>query len=111
MPVAGPQTVDTVKQIKSSKSKCIVIGVDTAQEKDPTTNETGSFTDKSGNRDIVKFSAMKNIADITSKILSLSYAGKVNNAEEPGGEYTIGSYGYLTVGDYSNDGIMPSENS
>jgi hypothetical protein len=51
---------------------------------------------------------MKNIADITSKILSLSYAGETcDKTENP----TIGSYGYLTVGDYSNDGIMPSENS
>jgi basic membrane lipoprotein Med (substrate-binding protein (PBP1-ABC) superfamily) len=73
--VAGPQTVDTVQQIKASGSNCIVVGVDTAQENDPSANDVSSFKDKSGNKDIIKFSATKNIAGITSEILSLSYAG------------------------------------
>jgi basic membrane lipoprotein Med (substrate-binding protein (PBP1-ABC) superfamily) len=74
LPVAGPQTVDTVRQIKASNSSCIVLGVDTAQEDDPSTNDTSKYTDKLGNNQIVKFSATKNIADITSQILSLGMA-------------------------------------
>jgi basic membrane lipoprotein Med (substrate-binding protein (PBP1-ABC) superfamily) len=72
--VAGPQTTDTVRQIKASGSNCIVVGVDTAQENDPTSNETSKYTDVSGNNQIIKFSATKNIADMTSKVLSLAMA-------------------------------------
>jgi hypothetical protein len=87
-----------------------VVGVDTAQENDPSTNEQGEYKDKTGNDDIIKFSATKNIAGITSKILSLAMAHHPDDAIE-GGDVTVGSFGYLTVGNTTNEGIMPSENS
>jgi basic membrane lipoprotein Med (substrate-binding protein (PBP1-ABC) superfamily) len=50
------------------------VGVDTAQEDDQTINDISTYTDVSGNNKIIKFSATKNIAYITSKILSLAMA-------------------------------------
>jgi basic membrane lipoprotein Med (substrate-binding protein (PBP1-ABC) superfamily) len=106
--VAGPQTVDAVREIKASHSNCVVIGVDTPQENDPTTNDKSSYTDVNNNNDIIKFSATKNIADLTSKILSLSMAQQAtDHPDNP----NVGTYGYLTVGNTTNRGIMPSENS
>jgi basic membrane lipoprotein Med (substrate-binding protein (PBP1-ABC) superfamily) len=76
LPVAGPQTMDAVKEIRAYKSNCAIIGVDTAQELDPTINLKSVYTDKSGDDRIVKFSAVKNISNVTSKILALSMAGE-----------------------------------
>jgi basic membrane lipoprotein Med (substrate-binding protein (PBP1-ABC) superfamily) len=107
LPVAGPQTVDAVKEIKAYKSSCIVVGVDTAQEADTSTNSQSIYTDKSGDNKIIKFSATKNIANITSKILSLACAHIKNDLS-----YTnIGSFGWLSIGDIQNNGIQPSEPS
>jgi basic membrane lipoprotein Med (substrate-binding protein (PBP1-ABC) superfamily) len=68
MPVAGPQTIDTVQEIKNQHSKCIVVGVDTAQEESKTVNDKSSFTDATGNNDIIKFSAVKQIANMVNYI-------------------------------------------
>jgi basic membrane lipoprotein Med (substrate-binding protein (PBP1-ABC) superfamily) len=78
MPVAGPQTIDTVQEIKNQGSKCIVIGVDTPQEYSTTVNDNSVYTDKElnannagfsldflyhhPNNKIIKFSAIKQMA-------------------------------------------------
>jgi basic membrane protein A len=67
MPVAGPQTIDTVQEIKNQRSKTVVIGVDTPQENSDV-NTTSCFTDKSGDNQIIKFSAIKNITYMVSAI-------------------------------------------
>jgi basic membrane lipoprotein Med (substrate-binding protein (PBP1-ABC) superfamily) len=67
MAVAGPQTIDTVQEIKSQHSKTIVIGVDTAQENSDV-NATSVFIDRTGNNKIIKFSAVKNISYMVSAI-------------------------------------------
>jgi basic membrane lipoprotein Med (substrate-binding protein (PBP1-ABC) superfamily) len=108
LPVAGPQTIDTVKEIKAQNSNCVVIGVDTAQENDNTINEKSSFKDAAGNQDIIKFSATKNISSITSQILSLSMAKQATNDQT---DVQVGTYGYLTVADIRNRGIEPTKNS
>jgi basic membrane lipoprotein Med (substrate-binding protein (PBP1-ABC) superfamily) len=83
MAVAGPQTIDTVQEIKNQGSKCIVVGVDTPQEDNPTVNDSSVYTDKElHNNDtdyspfvqhapsnkIVKFSAIKGIQPIVNTI-------------------------------------------
>jgi basic membrane lipoprotein Med (substrate-binding protein (PBP1-ABC) superfamily) len=109
LPVAGPQTMDAVKEIQSYKSNCIVVGIDTEQELNNSVNGKSSYTDKTGDSNVIKFSAEKNISDITSQILSLSYAGFSNDSEIPGvDEIKVGSYGYLTVADIKNDGVASS---
>ena len=110
MPVAGPQTIDTVQEIKNQKSDCIVIGVDTNQE-DSDMNETSVYNDESGSPyqdKIIKFSAEKNISYITSSILYLASNGQTSYLDEAG-NVQIGSYGYLTVGDIDNKGCRVSE--
>jgi basic membrane lipoprotein Med (substrate-binding protein (PBP1-ABC) superfamily) len=98
-PVVGPQAPDVAREIKSRGSSAIIVGVDVPQENDNTVNFKSVYTDKRKNDMTVKFSAVKNIANVTSKILSLSYAG------DTGIEYDVGAYGYLTVGDASNNGM------
>ncbi|GHU33038.1 hypothetical protein FACS1894166_07610 [Bacilli bacterium] len=129
MAVAGPQTMDTLAEIANQKSNCIVIGVDTPQELTTNnTNKTSVYTDTSGsdtaNR-IIKFSATKNISTITEQILSLAYGGAQlyqknaageleqykypNDGPSTAGEALVGTYGYLTVGNYQNNGIRSSQ--
>jgi basic membrane lipoprotein Med (substrate-binding protein (PBP1-ABC) superfamily) len=73
MPVAGPQTIDTVQEIKNQKSNCIVVGVDTPQEESDM-NDNSVYTDKADDNKIIKFSAQKNIVGITEQILDLAYS-------------------------------------
>jgi basic membrane lipoprotein Med (substrate-binding protein (PBP1-ABC) superfamily) len=81
MAVAGPQTIDTVQEIKNQGSKCIVVGVDTPQEDNPTVNDSGIYTDNAltvdtsnsyvnhvSNNSIIKFSAIKGIQPIINTI-------------------------------------------
>jgi basic membrane lipoprotein Med (substrate-binding protein (PBP1-ABC) superfamily) len=127
MPVAGPQTIDTVQEIKNQKSNCIVVGVDTPQE-DSDMNDNSVYTDKSGNKyanKIIKFSAQKNITGITEQILDLAYSEspyyEVNNgnwvkhakdsAPYDESKVMVGSYGFLTIGNVDNDGVKSSGNS
>ncbi len=108
MPVAGPQTIDTVQEIKNQKSDCIVVGVDTDQENSDM-NETSVYDDGSDSKyhdKIIKFSAEKNIAYMTSAILKL--AEKKEETYSTDGKVKIGSFGYLTVGDLNNNGCKVS---
>lgn len=111
MPVAGPQTIDTVQEIANQKSDCVVIGVDTDQENSDM-NVDGVFTDSNNNKKIIKFSAEKNIAYLTSAVLYLAEKGKDHFPDsapfDP--DSSIGSYGYLTIGNLSNNGCKVSDN-
>lgn len=110
MPVAGPQTADVVNEIVNQNSSAIVIGVDTDQENSDM-NKQSPYTDKNGNNDVIKFSAQKNIADMTSSILNLAAQDDFNNKDSLSNndEQFIGSFGYLTVGDLTNSGVKLSE--
>jgi basic membrane lipoprotein Med (substrate-binding protein (PBP1-ABC) superfamily) len=120
MPVAGPQTIDAVQEIKSQGSKCIVVGVDTDQENSTTVNDHSNFIDRGftvdsvfeheGNNGIIKFSATKDISymtEIISYLAAMGFESTLNHGdtEEP----KIGSYGYLTVGDLENNGVGVSD--
>ncbi|MDE7112183.1 MAG: BMP family ABC transporter substrate-binding protein [Malacoplasma sp.] len=71
-PIAGPQTALTVNQIASNKqARTIVIGVDTAQENDPSLSKTRLDEEGSnvGNGQVLQFSSVKNITHSTNSIL------------------------------------------
>jgi len=133
MPVAGPQTIDTVQEIVNQKSSCIVIGVDTPQE-DSYMNEKSIYTDTQGNDSVIKFSAVKDISGITSQIIDLASHGYLGAVKNDSGEYTfiespealadyvsttdqktitestfIGSYGTTTVGNLANGAAAISD--
>jgi basic membrane lipoprotein Med (substrate-binding protein (PBP1-ABC) superfamily) len=80
-PVAGPQVIDAVKEIKNQHSNCIVVGTDVEQEYDDTTNEISPYTDTRGDNKIIKFSVLKNITSLTSQMLSLAFAGMQISAD------------------------------
>jgi basic membrane lipoprotein Med (substrate-binding protein (PBP1-ABC) superfamily) len=105
MPVAGPQTFDCTQEIINQHSHAVVIGVDTAQENDPTVQRESHYVDKNNNQQVIKFSAQKNITNMLTDIL--------NNVKVNGhlGKIGIGGYGDLTVGDFRNEGAHSSRNS
>ncbi len=110
MPVAGPQTIDTVQEIKNQKSDCICVGVDTNQEASDM-NDISLFTDSKGNNHIIKFSAEKDIARVTSSVLYLSSHGETKWSPSGSTDPIFGAYGYLTVGtwDVSSSACKVSE--
>ena len=131
LPVAGPQTIDAVNEVRSQHSPALVVGVDTDQEN----GELSSYTSLSPlnyGEKIIQFSAQKNLAGITSLILQaqakgvrgyyydsngdvkcLSYDGVQLRDAKDGEEYVadsfVGNSGYLTVGNVSNSGVMISK--
>ena len=75
IPVAGPQIVDAVNEIKNQNATCFVIGIDTACE-DGDIQKKMSYCDKTIDKlkqhskqqnNIIKFSALKNIGHIAKK--------------------------------------------
>lgn len=74
LPVAGPQTIDVVNEIRNQSSPAITIGVDTDQEN----SDIGQYTSKSklnyGDK-IIQFSARKNLAGIGSTIFQARSKG------------------------------------
>lgn len=98
--VAGPQSLDASQEIRNQKSKAIVIGVDTAMEdgdyqryhagcdestklnqnkNDPFMDKTvspedGSYSEQSNA--IIKFSAIKDLRNVSNKITRLCAEGK-----------------------------------
>lgn len=98
--VAGPQSLDASQEIRNQKSKAIVIGVDTAMEdgdyqryhagcdestklnqnkNDPfmdktVSSEDGSYSEQSNA--IIKFSAIKDLRNVSNKITRLCAEGK-----------------------------------
>ena len=75
IPVAGPQIVDAVNEIKNQNATCFVIGIDTACENGDIQKKM-SYCDKTIDKlkqhskqqnNIIKFSALKNIGHIAKK--------------------------------------------
>ena len=128
LPVAGPQTIDVVNEIRNRHSPAVVIGVDTDQEN----SDIGEYRSKSSlNKDdkIIQFSAKKDLAGISSTILQarakgvrgyyfdedfnvnyLGYDGKKLDQQEDYTRYSfIGNSGYATVGTIYNKGAGISQ--
>ncbi len=128
LPVAGPQTIDVVNEIRNQASPAITIGVDTAQED----SDIGEYRSKSklnfGNK-IIQFSAKKDLAGIASTIFQarakgvrgyyfdndfnvnyLDYNGqKLDQCDEAINRSFIGNSGYATVGTIYNKGAGISQ--
>ena len=74
LPVAGPQIVDVVNEIRNQSSPAITIGVDTDQEN----SDIGQYTSKSKlnhSDKIIQFSARKNLASLGSTIFQARAKG------------------------------------
>ncbi len=130
-PVAGPQTADACIEIQNQKSPCRVIGVDTDQENGDLgayTSESSLIIDKYGNDEpIILCSAQKNLSYMTSMILQASAygykgyykdsdgkmvpytEGEIKDLDDDEANSLIGSYGYVSVGNSNNNGVMVSK--
>ena len=125
LPVAGPQTIDAVTEIVNQHSPAGVIGVDTDIENSDLGAKVSTSSLNKGEK-VVKFSAQKDMAYVTSMILQASvfgyrgyYTDENDNTTKPilydGQELgdransAIGTYGYLTVGNIDNDCIKLSK--
>lgn len=110
-PVAGPQTIDTITAISNQKSSSIVIGVDTIVESSDIQKKS-VYTDTQKNNDIVKFSATKNMANITEIILNLATQQQNSNTTNEPDELAsdlVYSFGYLTSANSFNGGVSISK--
>ena len=88
-PVAGPQTKDVVTKLKEAKNTTTkIIGVDVAQELDPTY------------KDYVVFSALKKIKNTVSKMIEIITGTKT---DKDAGYNSFAGFGGLTIGDLNND--------
>ena len=88
-PVAGVQSEDVVNKLEETKNKITkIIGVDVAQEKDPTF------------KDHVVFSSVKKIKEGVMKMIEIVTGNKRN--DEPGYSSFEG-FGGLTYGDLNNE--------
>ena len=128
LPVAGPQTIDVVNEIRNQASPAVTIGVDTDQEN----SDIGEYRSKShlnkGDK-IIQFSAKKDLAGIGSTILQarakgvrgyyfdedfnveyLRYDNTNLDQQEDYVKYSfIGNSGYATVGTIYNKGAGISQ--
>jgi len=119
MAVAGPQSLDSAQEIQNQGSECIVVGVDTAMENGSYQRKhtSGGLEDKSiapdqskpSHKDnIIKFSAIKDIATVTKKFCELSIQGKnfdvasSTDAGQPDPAKAICGVGYQTCGNILN---------
>lgn len=131
LPVAGPQTIDTVNEVRCENSPAVVIGVDTDQENGQLAQYTSLSPLNYGDK-IIQFSAQKNLAGLGSLILqaqakgvrgyyydqdqihSLDYDGiplenEVTSLSKKVSHSFIGNAGYLSVGNVSNGGVLISK--
>lgn len=74
LPVAGPQTMDVVKEIENQGSPTIAIGVDTDQENGDMSRYTSRSSLNRGDK-IIQFSAQKSLSGISSIILQAQAKG------------------------------------
>lgn len=130
LPVAGPQTIDVIKEIEAEASPAVAIGVDVAQED----TKDGSKLNRSPlwknkNQKIVLCSVVRETEMLISMMLQASAKGirgySVNiDATTPAERYKeipwsstktpatgsfIGTYGYVTIGDINNYGVNVSD--
>ena len=131
LPVAGPQTIDAVNEVRCEQSPTVVIGVDTDQENGQLAKYTSLSPLNYGDK-IIQFSAQKNLAGLASLILQaqakgirgyyydrdgihyLDYDGvplknEVTQYSDKISHSFIGNAGYLSVGNVSNGGVMISK--
>lgn len=128
LPVAGPQTTDACAEIQRQGSPCRVIGVDTDQENSDLGEYTSTSPLNKGEK-IILCSAQKNLAYLTSIILQASAFGyrgyyinddgyqmtpllinqTIADLSEDEQDSLVASYGYSTVGNSDNMGVMVSE--
>lgn len=126
-PIAGPQTADTCAEIQRQGVPCRVIGVDTDQENSDLGNYTSTSPYNKGEK-IIYCSAEKNLAFLTAMELDASARGirgfywqdsandwveytgkKIADLSKDEKTSLIGTYGYTTVANANNNGIMVSE--
>ena len=94
-PVAGVQTKDVMSKLKeTNNSTTKIIGVDVAQELDPTF------------KDYVIFSAIKKIKEGIMKVIEIITGNKTNQDQ---GYNSIEGFGGLTIGDLDNDLVGASQ--
>ena len=74
LPVAGPQTIDAVNEVRCEHSPTVVIGVDTDQENGQLAQYTSLSPLNYGDK-IIQFSAQKNLAQLASLILQAQAKG------------------------------------
>ena len=131
LPVAGPQTIDAVNEVRCEHSPTVVIGVDTDQENGQLAQYTSLSPLNYGDK-IIQFSAQKNLAQLGSLILQaqakgirgyyydqneihwLDYDGiplveKETSHSAKVSRSFVGNAGYLSVGNVSNGGVMISK--
>ncbi len=114
MPVAGDQTAQATSLIKQRNLRTIVIGVDSANELDTNSNlnlytsgyESVNGSNKiGGTNNIIQFSSLKRLDQITPLIVNNINNGKVL----PDGDETIGGLGYHSLGTVENNSVGISE--
>ena len=131
LPVAGPQTIDAVNEVRCEHSPTVVIGVDTDQENGELAQYTSLSPLNYGDK-IIQFSAQKNLAQLGSLILQAQAKGirgyyyDQNEIHWLGYDHTplaealtsdsakvsrsfVGNAGYLSVGNVYNGGVMISK--
>lgn len=109
-PVAGPQTGTLVTKIYNENLKIAVVGVDTAMEDDLTMNREYRLNklpilNGKPNKNIIAFSAIKDIQESVNKILQNIY----NGVTEPANKDDFGGLGYSSIGTIKNNGAGISQ--
>lgn len=131
LPVAGPQTIDAVNEVRCEHSPTVVIGVDTDQENGQLAQYTSLSPLNYGDK-IIQFSAQKNLAQLSSLILQAQAKGirgyyydqneihwlkyddpplaeALTSDSAKVSRSFVGNAGYLSVGNVYNGGVMISK--
>ncbi len=115
IPVAGPQIVDAVNEIKNQNAACFVIGIDTACENGDMQKKM-SYCDKTIDKlkqhskqqnNIIKFSALKNIGHIAKKqneLLRKKWNWDNDDGNKPNPKKSVCSIGFRTNANILNGG-------
>ena len=111
-PIAGPQIIEVARLVKQFNKRTVVLGVDTAVEKDtnadislpviPDGNPIG------GTNKIIQFSSVKNINVLARQITKLINDPDLDVSNNPEFE-NMGGIGYSSLGDVNNNGAGVSE--
>lgn len=107
IPVAGPQASVAAAKIASKKDKrTVVLGVDVALENSSVIKEYQLPDGKDKPNSIVPFSSLKNISEITPKVMDAINKGINYSLNNEG----VGGFGVNTLGNILNNGVGVSEN-
>lgn len=106
IPVAGPQAISLAAKIASKKTKrTIILGVDVPLEDNKVIKDYQLPSDKNMPSSIVPFSSLKNISQITPKVLTAINEGRNYEVDAKG----VGGFGINTLGTILNEGVGVSE--